>query len=285
MTTAKEVLKQAKGLPTLSGVVARLAQLCNNAKARASDFEEVIVPDPALTANLLRLANSPFFGARREITSVRQAVTLLGIERVFEVAISASFSQALPERIPGFNISSENFFQHSFVVGGMSERLAAKYRVQTGESVFTAGLLHDIGKLAIGSLLYSASDELNRELKTDDIPFIDSEKSILGTNHAEVGELMVEAWDLPPLIGIAARFHHYPDELEDENARKITDVIHVADGLAHMIGFGADVGELKRIFNSNSMKRLGVKVTDLETVALEMTHQIVEMGDIFGGHR
>lgn len=284
MTTAKEVLKQAKGLPTLSGVVARLTQLRNDSKARTTDFEKVIVPDPALTANLLRLANSPFFGARREITSVRQAITLLGVERVFEVAISASFSQALPEKIPGFNISSKSFFQHSFVVGGMAERLAVKCRVQTGELIFTAGLLHDIGKLAIGSLLLDASDELSRELRTDDVPFIDSEKGILGTDHAEVGELMVEAWDLPLLIGVAARFHHCPDDLADEDARQMVDVIHIADGLAHMIGFGADIGELKRTLNSNSMKRLGVKVADLETVALEMTNQIVEMGDIFGGH-
>ena len=95
---------------------------------------------------------------------------------------------------------------------------------------------------------------------------------------------MVEAWDLPLLVGVVARYHHSPNDVEDENSRRTVDVIHAADDLAHMTGFGADVGELKRKFNTDSMKRLGIKVGDLEMVALEMTDQIAEMGEVFGGH-
>jgi putative nucleotidyltransferase with HDIG domain len=284
MTTAREVLRCATGLPTLSGVVAKLSRLKDDEKAKASDFERIVTPDPALTANLLRLANSPFFGARRQIQSVRQAIALLGIERVFEVAVSASFSQVLPERIPGFNISARDFFKHSFAVGAMAEQLAKQCEVKTEELIFTAGLLHDIGKLAIGALLLEHAAALLAEIKADDVPFIDSEQQLVGTNHTEVGELMVETWDLPNSIGLAARWHHHPDALENAEGRQLAYIVHIADCLSHMMGFGVDVGELKRELNSHSMKRLKLKVGELESVALETTEQIAEMGEIIGGH-
>jgi putative nucleotidyltransferase with HDIG domain len=282
--TAREVLENADGLPTLSGAVAGLARLRNDPDARAKDFERVVTPDPALTTNLLRLANSPLFGARRQIASVKQAITLLGVERVFDVAVSASFSKVLPQKIPGFDILAKNFFRHSFIVGAMAERLSKRKRIFNTDLIFTAGLLHDIGKLAIGSLLYDISSELGKDLKKEEVPFISSEQAIVGTNHAEVGELMADTWDLPELIGVSARWHHHPDDVPDSSSQSLVDLVHIADGLAHMIGFGADVGELKRSLNSRSMARLTVKVADLENVALETTEQVADMDDIFGGH-
>ena len=283
MTSAREVLRTAVGLPTLSSVVAELARLRDDDATTAQDFERVVAPDPALTANLLRLANSPFFGARRQIESVKQAIALLGFDRVFEVAVSASFSSVLPEKIPGFDISAGDFFIHSFAVGVTGERLAKRCNLPSTDLVFTAGLLHDIGKLAIGALLWKHASSLEAALKEDGVPFIESEHHLIGTNHTEVGALIVEMWDLPASIGTAARWHHHPDDVDVASEQTLVDVIHIADGLSHMLGFGADVGELKRELNAHAMTRLNVKVMELESVALEVTEQISEMSTLFKG--
>ena len=283
MTTAREVLRNPEGLPTLSQTVGRLATLLNDEKASLQDFEQIIKPDPALTANLLRLANSAYFGLRRQVTSVRQAVSLLGIDRVFEIAAGASFTRVLPKQIPGYEIDATTYFTHCLAVGAMAEDLSKRLEMKDVEMVFTAGLLHDIGKLAIGSFLIRDRHAVNDALSKQGARFIDVEKEIVGTTHEEVGGLMVEEWHLPESFLYAVKQHHHPEEAPDGADRKLADLIHVADSLAHMMGFGADVGELKRSIDDRAVHRLHVKVHDLEIAAMDTMDSIKEMSEIIGG--
>lgn len=283
MTTAREVMRNVDDLPTLSQVVSELSKLIANEKSSVQDFERVIRPDPALTANLLRLANSAYFGLRRQISSVRQAVALLGIERVFEIATSASFTKILPPKIPGYEIDAQTYFLHCLAVGAMAEQLAKLTHVSAGDMLFTAGLLHDIGKLAIGTFLTKDGDAVRNALYQREVRFVDVEMEIVGTTHVEVGALMIEQWHLPSELGIAARWHHAPNEAPENIDRNLVDLVHVADGLAHMMGFGADVGELKRTIDEQAVARLKVKVHDLENAAMETMESIKEMSEILGG--
>ena len=116
MKTARDVIRETQGMPTLNVVVTELASLMRSDTANVKDFEKVIKPDPALTANLLRLANSAFFGLRRKVESVRQAISLLGTKRLFELATSASFQRVLPPKIPGYGIDSRAFYTHCIAV-------------------------------------------------------------------------------------------------------------------------------------------------------------------------
>ncbi|MCP4679420.1 MAG: HDOD domain-containing protein [Deltaproteobacteria bacterium] len=283
MTTPREVLREAKDLPTLPTAVARLSELIEDKSAGASQFEKVVKPDPALTANLLRLANSPFFGLRREVTSVRQAIALMGINRVFELAASASFKQVLPKKIPGYEIEASAFWLHSIAVGVMAEKLADTTRLAAPEMIFTAGLLHDIGKLAISSILVAKSQDVLGQMWENDISFVESEKTALGTDHAEVGELMAQEWNLPCQVEWAARWHHEPNEAPEDVNQSLVDLVHIADGMAHLVGFGADVGELGRSLEGDPMERLGIGVQDVEQTAGATIGQIREMGENLSG--
>ena len=283
MTTAREVLRNSDGLPTLSQTVGRLAMLLGDEKSSLQDFERIIKPDPALTANLLRLANSAYFGLRRQVTSVRQAVSLLGIDRVFEIAAGASFTKVLPERIPGYEIDAASYFTHCLAVGAMAEDLSVRLAMKDVDMVFTAGLLHDIGKLAIGSFLIRDRSAVKEALSKQGARFIDVEREIIGTTHEEVGGLMVEEWHLPESFLYAVTQHHNSEEAPNGADQKIADLIHVADGLAHMMGFGADVGELKRTIDDRAVHRLHVKVHDLEIAAMDTMDSIKEMSEIIGG--
>ncbi len=280
MTTASEVLRQAEALPTFSVVVARLSSLIRNDQVGAGEYENVIRLDPALTANLLRLANSPFFGLRRKVTSVRQAITLMGIKRIFELATSASFSRILPPKIPGFEIDAADLWKHSVAVAIMAERLARATRMNPPEMVFTAGLLHDIGKLAIGALLLDEQARVQNTMQNEDMSFVGAEHAVIGTDHTEVGALMAKEWDLPHEVEWAVRWHHSPGSAPEHVNQSLIGLVHVADCLAHSIGYGADVGDLSRKMEDGTAERLGIKVQDLELTAGDTVEQIREMGEM-----
>ncbi|MDD5308938.1 MAG: HDOD domain-containing protein [Deltaproteobacteria bacterium] len=282
MINKADIVARIRNLPTMPGAVVRLFALAKDESSNAGDFEQVIRPDPAMTANLLRLANSAYFGCRRQVTSVRQAITLLGVERVFEIASGAFFARTMPARLPGYDVPADAFWTHCIAVAALSERLAKELGFEAPSLTFTAGLLHDAGKLVIGSFLLEESERFVSSLRVEDATLVEVERRLLGTDHAEVGALVAESWDLPPAIGWAAQWHHLPGGIPEGVDRMLVDLVHAADCLAHSLGFGADVGELSRRVDPLVTERLGIKARRLERVASELIDQIGEMGKIFG---
>ena len=153
MISTAAILADVKRLPTLPASLARLSALQQDERSSAADYEKVIGIDPALTANVLRLANSGFFGSPRQIVSVRQAVTLLGTRRIVEAAMGAAFSAVLPNALPGYCIESVTFWRHCVAVGVLTERIGEDLRLERRADGFTCGLLHDIGKLVTSAYL------------------------------------------------------------------------------------------------------------------------------------
>lgn len=280
MSPLDDVLKRVRNLPTLPAAITRLSALVADPSANADDFEAVIRPDPSLTANLLRLANSAYFGLSRQVGSVRQAVTLMGIKRVFDLAASASFTRVIPDRIPGYGISSTDFWEHCVAVAALSERLGADLRIRVPEMTFTAGLLHDVGKIVVGAYFDDRPTALADEVGREGVFLVDAERTLLGFDHAEIGAAVAEHWRLPATIVAAARWHHAPDEAPAGADRTMLDLIHAADGLAHALGLGADVGELSRRIDGAVIQRLGIGVDRLERVAGDTVEEIRAMTEL-----
>lgn len=281
MIPTEHILAKVDVLPTLPTAVARLWSLLQDDTTSARDFEDVIAPDPALTANLLRLANSAYFGLRREVVSVAHAVTVLGTKRVFEVAASAGFAKTMPKNIPGYDVDAATFWNHCIAVAILSERLSSELGLDTPSLTFTSGLLHDIGKLVIGSFLLEDSIQVLSRMRTDEIGFVEAEREVLGTDHAKVGATLADRWDLPEAIGLVARWHHAPDEAPQDADQTLVDLVHTADGLAHSLGYGTDVGELARNVDPQTMDRLNLKVQRLETVACDTLDEIRQVSAVF----
>lgn len=280
----KSIIERTRALPTVPTVLAELALLLRDENAKAQDFERVIRPDPALTANLLRLANSAYFGFRRNISSVRQAIALLGTDRVFELATSAWFCTVLPERIPGYDVSAKSLWIHSVAVAVLSEQLAAACGIRPPGMVFTAGLLHDIGKLVIGSLLVDKLDVILTDIRENEMSFVDAERRALSMDHAEVGEILCEMWNLPPCIAKVAGRHHNPHGVSGDEDQTLVDLIHLADGLAHSLGFGYDIGEMARTVDGQALERLLITESAVDRAVSDgVLNQIWEMGDMVSG--
>jgi putative nucleotidyltransferase with HDIG domain len=274
------VAARVRALPALSAAAARLHALAADPRSSAADLDEVIRPDPALTANLLRLANSAYFGRRRRAETPRQAIALLGLRRVCDVATTAAFAPIIPPRLPGYEIVAQAFWLHSVAVAVLAERLAAEAAELAPALTFTAALLHDIGKLAIATFVADEGEEILALVRQGGGAFAAAERAVLGVDHGEVGGLVAEAWQLPPAVAVAARWHHRP-AAAPEPARRRCALIHAADALAHALGLGADAGELARMIDPEAVRLAGVSVQRLERIASESIESIHEMGRAF----
>lgn len=280
MIDRERLLSEVKALPTLSSAVARLSGLVNDPRATGSDYEAAIKHDLAVTGNVLRIANSAFFRRGRGVESVRQAFLFLGAKRVFEIAVAASVSAVIPPRLPGYGVSARSFWLHSVSVAILAERLAAELTLRNlPELTFTAGLLHDAGKLVIGAFL-EENEEERHTIDIESMPFIDIERRILGVDHAEIGAEIARRWSLPNAVIWAAEFHHRPDEAPAE-AALLVDLIHVADGMSYVLGFGSDVGELSRRIGEQAVDRLGLKLPNIEHAASQTLDEIRDLAALF----
>jgi putative nucleotidyltransferase with HDIG domain len=267
MISRSEILASIKKLPTFSPTVIRLAELLKDDEAGPLEYEAVVQVDVALTANLLRMANSAYFGFSRKIGSVREAITLLGTRRLFELSAMAAVEAVVPAKLPGYGIDASAYWSHSVATAVLSERLAKERKLAIPTLTFTAGLLHDIGKLVISSFLALHSEELRLELFGESASLLQCERDLLGGDHAQIGAELAAVWNLPEDVVKVIAFHHDPGNDKEIGGGVIVDLVHTADCMSHSLGFGADVGELHRQLSEMAVRRLGLRHIDLEKVA------------------
>lgn len=277
MIEAAQLVSRLNALPTLPEAVTKLAQLVSDESATASDFEHVIRPDPALTANVLRAANSVFYRGVSEISSVRDAVARMGIRRVFEVATSTSFCRTLPNQIPGYDLPVADFWRHCVGVAVVSERLAREVRAMNADIAFTAGLLHDVGKLVIGTCL---ADVVASTWKHADLDTPEAELQTFGVDHADVGEEIAMRWRLPNAVKDAARYHHSPDRVPEGCDRDAAEIVYVADTAYYAFGLRADQVKVDRPIAEASMYRLHLTLAQVERVVEESRAEIDKMAEV-----
>lgn len=281
MISQEQILSSIDTLPSMSGVVASLSSLIQDPNSGPKDFESVIMQDPALTTNLLKLANSAFFGCPRKIETVRQAVAMLGNKRIFELALTDQFSKTLPKNMQVYGLVAMDFWRHSIAVAVLAQHFAQELSLKDVNFIFTAGLLHDVGKLVIYSFLSQFSDSFLDCLREKQMLSIQAERETLGLDHAQVGGAILKKWNIPDLLCDCALYHHNPNELPNKTDQVLLDIIHISDAFAHTMGFGADVGELSRNIYSETISRLGLRVRTVEKVTSETLEEINDLGGFF----
>ena len=280
----EEIAAYIKCLPPFPSSVADLQTIMKDEAATLMDVERIIKPDPALTASLLKLANSAYFGVARKVDNVRHAAGLIGIKRIFDLATAVAYSRAMPGRLAGYDIDADDFLCHSVAVAVLGESLCRELGRPAPSLTFTAGLLHDVGKLAIGVFFAEVTAAASTAMQHQHLALVAAERALLATDHAEVGAAVADLWTLPEGISAVAGYHHNPDGAPDEH-RSLVQIVHVANNLAPMLGHGVDIGELSRTVDANAIAALGVSVGHLGRVAAQSEEDILEMTKTFSGAR
>ena len=232
-----ELLAALRDLPPLPSVVLELITSLGHEELSASQFASKISRDQALAAKTLRLANSSFYGRGRQVRSVAEAITVLGLRTVRCVVTAAGMAGSF-RRQPAFD--HDTFWRHSIGSALCAQALAGELGRDDCDLAFTVGLLHDIGRLALASAFAQAYAEVEQWRRDKDCPGDVAERAVLGIDHAEVGGLMARQWNFAPVIVDAIHRHHAPPAVAEVT---LTGIAHVADAIAHALGLAGDVDE------------------------------------------
>jgi len=214
----------------------KLVGMLDQATISNEDIVHVLKFDTVLTAKLLRACNSPFFGLEEPVSSVEQAVLILGHQQVLHIVLSIAFSSSMAAPLPGYAAEAKELWQHSLVTALAAENIARNGNAVPVEPpiAFTAGLLHDIGKVVMNHVLTPDCQSAVRErIAQDSRSRTEAEREIIGADHAEVGKCLLETWRLPENIIEAVGNHHAPISVPQP---KLSSLVHAANCLAHLIG-------------------------------------------------
>jgi putative nucleotidyltransferase with HDIG domain len=232
--TPQELVKDIGELVSMPGVAVRINEMVDDVQYSAVDIGKVISQDPGLTVRLLKIANSPLYGFSSQIDTVSRAVTVLGTKQIRDLVLATSAIKAF-DGIPNDLMTMDDFWQHSIACGLAARELMGKQRAAQGESIFVAGLLHDIGQLVIFNKLPQQARQVLEleEDEMDEISLSQAEQQLLGFDHAQVGAELIRAWQLPQSLYECVAFHHQPaaaDAFKFEAA-----IVHLANTLAVMV--------------------------------------------------
>lgn len=244
-TNLSELVDLTPDLPALPTVALATHRETARPGATASSVAGLVGSDPALTARVLRLANSAFYGNARQVAAVSDAVMILGMKSVRNLCLLAGTYPWLSGPLPAYNLAPGALMSHSLATAVAAQAVAERSRLDS-EAAFTAGLLHDLGKVALTMWATRSTDVVRSPA---------DERRTMGFDHGAVGGELARRWNLPlPLVGAIA-CHHLP-------AEGLEDVTHVGDAVAHLLA-----GETLPETDSSSLSRLGLTPDDLPALA------------------
>jgi len=258
-------------LPTIPVVVSRLMHLSGSDETSINDIILVLNQDQVLTTKILRVANSAFYGLREKATTIDRAVVILGFDMIRALAVSVSFIQHFSpkNRCEGFDLGL--FWAHTIAVGAFAEILAREWGTIDPGDAFTAGIMHDIGKLVM--LIYF-EDEFKRVLqraKEEKIDFYEAEMIEMGISHAFVAAMLLRFWNIPEILVGAIENHHRL--LVPRSDLTFTACIHLADFTAKHLSIGASGSPYYNPPSLSLLKQIGYSASSFKAYLKDMYYR------------
>lgn len=236
MMTAQELVANVKNLPPVPHAALKLVSLLDQPGVSNTEVVQALRCDNVLTAKLLRACNSPYFGLAEPVSSVDQAVFVLGHQQILHIVLTLAFGSTMVVPLPGYAVEASELWRHSLITAIASETIANDLVDLNVDPpvAFTVGLLHDIGKLVLGQALTpEVQAEIRARVEHGQQSRSEAEKAVLGTDHSEVGALLLQNWHLSDDVVEAVANHHQPVL---KPRPRLSVVTHLANGLAHLAG-------------------------------------------------
>jgi putative nucleotidyltransferase with HDIG domain len=235
MQAIDDYINNLRHLPPAPRVVPELMRLLNQPDVDSSKVVKIISYDPSLTANVLRICNSAFYAASTPVSDLQEAVTRLGFQEVYKLVTAATGAKLLSPAHPGYGLEPGELWKHS-VAAAVAAQLIARKLGDDANLVFTAALLHDIGKIVLSNSMEGSYAKIIKETENSGQSLLDAEKKILGVNHAEVGGRLLNRWKFPPNIITAVACHHAPKSAGSH--QRLAAHVYLGNMIAYFMGHG-----------------------------------------------
>jgi HD-like signal output (HDOD) protein len=249
------LIQQANEMPPLPASAVRLAGLVSQPDCHLDDVAELIAFDQALTGRLLRAANSAASASAVPIGTVQEAVIRMGTAHVLTLAVAFGAKPFFQGRVPAYGLEEGALWRHSVAAAVAAETAPNFCQVLVPPETFTAALLHDVGKLVMGRFLSpEILDTIRRAREAEHVGQLEAESLLLNVNHAELGGLIAQHWQLPPRIVQGIIYHHNPEQGLDG----ICDLTYLANQIAKRIEAGLDGRDFELVISPEVAERLGL---------------------------
>lgn len=272
----RERIEQAiKDHPPMPTLYRDLLPFVKDPEADYDKLSKIIRNDPGVTMNVLRVANSSYFSGKDRIDSLRQAFVRLGSRRLFQIIISQGAATRLVHKLDGYDLAPRMLLTHAVGVAVTAENLAHRLNIEAREVLFTAGLLHDMGKVVLDPFMQETRPQFDRLLAETNQPFDELETEILGITHAEAGARLMALWSFPADVVEMVGCHHRPEKAQD--FANETLMIHFADTLIYSQGLGDGIDGFRYTVADDTAAKLGLRARDVEQVASSTLDQLREL--------
>lgn len=268
-----------KRIPPLPQVTGRALDLIRDVSSQRTELAHLLSLDQGMTGLFLQMVNSAYYGLPRRITSLDEAIGFLGYGRVKEVIVALSARRLLSRPVPAYMLDRAMLWKHSVAVAAGSAWIGRRRLISPHSELYVAGLLHDVGKIALDLMLDHEAQWDDGELDDEEI-WTNVEREIIGHDHAEVGAVIVRSWNLPDRVVEAVACHHTPAEAKIDPA--FTAAVHVANVAALMAGISLGVDGLRYEFSQAAVERLEWDEGDMIAVMEEMHDAVAGAEDTLG---
>jgi putative nucleotidyltransferase with HDIG domain len=253
------VLMNIYNLPPIPKVISEALRLFENNNTNVSEINRVISKDQSLVSKILLVANSPFYGLQRKVTSVEFAILILGFAEIKNIISVLSLIEAFKNKSDVY-LNQKTFFLHSFLTGTLTKNIAENLGFPNSSEAFVAGFLHDIGISIIHKFFHSNFIAICDLVQTANISYNEAELEILGMTHAQIGNFLVDRWNFPETICDGILNHHNPEN--SKNSQVLSSIIHLADYMTQVLEMGSFSWDNNLSFTSNSKLIFGFKNDD-----------------------
>ena len=277
----QDFVDRLTNLPTLPPIAIRILEVASDENFDTQAIIELVEADQALTARILRVANSPFFGVPREVSTVAQATRLLGMDFIRSMTLSILVVDCLSVK-DGQVFRIEPFWQHSFACAIASELLAQEFGHPQPKEAFVAGLLHDLGKLILYQWDADRYESVVQEAAQTRTSLLEKEEEMLGVGHTRVSKMVMEAWRFPqPLVEAAWLHHQPPEETAGSGVRPLTQIVQLANSVCHLRRLGQSGNEIIDLDEARLLQLCQWSPEDFHRVSTEVLSRFEEVSGYF----
>ncbi len=257
-------------LPTIPGILRKLLTVIENPRISLNDVGSFISNDPVLTSRVLKVVNSPVYGFPGRISSVSQALILLGLNVVKGMLLGVSVFEAMQKTMVGL-------WEHSLGCAVTARIIAKKKDLKDPEEVSVAALLHDIGKVVLGLKFPNEYKKIMSDAEAKDIFIFEAEKNYFGINHADAGAWIAQKWNFPRGLVEVIEYHHKPHL--SKNVTMQTAIVHLSDILIRAKGFGFAGDDSVPTINNAAWQMLNLSEADVKDILDEMEDSLAQAED------